>query len=253
MEVAMLKLTRTGIGLLTAQYRSVLRKCWAINVGLFALGATTLAVSTLAPTDAYSADAIYDNINVDSLTLKNGTKSRKLSLDSLGNFEIGVGQDAMMPGEQPATLSNNGITFSYKDTFPGSLEGGFEPAVGVAYTYSLGIGGLTLANTRVRSIVADSIISPGPSTGSTTALATTRTLAKSLNSALSGYVTNSTLSNNYVQNTYVKIKSTGTAASATGTDAIAIGSNANANYSYATALGQNTSSTRTTDNSIFTP
>ena len=33
----MLKLTKTGIGLLTRQYRSVLKKCWAINVGLFAI------------------------------------------------------------------------------------------------------------------------------------------------------------------------------------------------------------------------
>ena len=33
----MLKLTKTGIGLLTRQYRSVLKKCWAINVGIFGL------------------------------------------------------------------------------------------------------------------------------------------------------------------------------------------------------------------------
>ena len=33
----MLRLTRTAIGLLTAQYRSVLKKCWAINVGVFGL------------------------------------------------------------------------------------------------------------------------------------------------------------------------------------------------------------------------
>ena len=31
----MMRLTRTGIGLLTAQYRSVLRKCFLINAGLF--------------------------------------------------------------------------------------------------------------------------------------------------------------------------------------------------------------------------
>ena len=31
----MLKLTKTGIGLLTRQYRSVLKKCWAINVGIW--------------------------------------------------------------------------------------------------------------------------------------------------------------------------------------------------------------------------
>ena len=31
----MLKLTKTGIGLLTRQYRSVLKKCWLINVGIW--------------------------------------------------------------------------------------------------------------------------------------------------------------------------------------------------------------------------
>ena len=47
----MLRLTRTAIGLLTAQYRSVLRKCWAINVGIFALGAMA---TTILPSDAYA-------------------------------------------------------------------------------------------------------------------------------------------------------------------------------------------------------
>ncbi|MBO6288714.1 MAG: hypothetical protein J6N45_00115, partial [Alphaproteobacteria bacterium] len=45
----MLKLTKTGIGLLTRQYRSVLKKCWAINVGVFALGAMA---ATSVPTTA---------------------------------------------------------------------------------------------------------------------------------------------------------------------------------------------------------
>ena len=38
----MLKLTKTGIGLLTRQYRSVLKKCRLINVGLFALSTVIL-------------------------------------------------------------------------------------------------------------------------------------------------------------------------------------------------------------------
>ena len=38
----MLRLTRTAIGLLTAQYRSVLKKCWLLNIGLFALSAVFL-------------------------------------------------------------------------------------------------------------------------------------------------------------------------------------------------------------------
>ncbi|MBO6288713.1 MAG: hypothetical protein J6N45_00110 [Alphaproteobacteria bacterium] len=41
----MLRLTRTAIGLLTAQYRSVLRKCWAINVGVFGLMGKAAAIT----------------------------------------------------------------------------------------------------------------------------------------------------------------------------------------------------------------
>ena len=57
----MLKLTRTAIGLLTAQYRSVLRKCWAINVGIFgamkqaAAGAGSGAVSGAIATGIFAA------------------------------------------------------------------------------------------------------------------------------------------------------------------------------------------------------
>ena len=37
----MLKLTKTGIGLLTKQYRSVLRKCLLLNLGLFLFSTST--------------------------------------------------------------------------------------------------------------------------------------------------------------------------------------------------------------------
>ena len=52
----MLKLTKTGIGLLTKQYRSVLRKCILYNLGLFA---TTTLLTTMAPKISYS-DAMYN-------------------------------------------------------------------------------------------------------------------------------------------------------------------------------------------------
>ena len=48
-----MRYTRSGIGLLNAQYRSVLKKCFLINLGLFALGAgvsTADATVTLSPT-----------------------------------------------------------------------------------------------------------------------------------------------------------------------------------------------------------
>ena len=65
----MLKLTKTGIGLLTRQYRSVLKKCWLINVGVFALSAVFLPRDASAEnipnyykkSDTYSRNKI-DNI-----------------------------------------------------------------------------------------------------------------------------------------------------------------------------------------------
>ena len=65
----MLKLTKTGIGLLTRQYRSVLKKCWLLNIGLFALSAVLLPRDASAEnipnyykkSDTYSRNEI-DNI-----------------------------------------------------------------------------------------------------------------------------------------------------------------------------------------------
>ena len=56
-----MKYTRNALGLLNAQYRSVLKKCLLINLGLFALGAgvpTANATVTLSPTlDSLKAEA----------------------------------------------------------------------------------------------------------------------------------------------------------------------------------------------------
>ncbi|MBR1826036.1 MAG: hypothetical protein IJ770_05570, partial [Alphaproteobacteria bacterium] len=51
----MLKLTKTGIGLLTRQYRSVLRKCWEINVGLWNWAMNTATGAASAVGGAMSA------------------------------------------------------------------------------------------------------------------------------------------------------------------------------------------------------
>ena len=56
-----MKYTRNALGLLNAQYRSVLKKCLLINLGLFALGvgvSTANAAVTLSPTlDSLKAEA----------------------------------------------------------------------------------------------------------------------------------------------------------------------------------------------------
>ncbi len=54
-----MKYSKSAIGLLTAQYRSVLKKCWMINVGLFALGAALLTA-----TPAEAADPLANQIVV---------------------------------------------------------------------------------------------------------------------------------------------------------------------------------------------
>ena len=69
----MLRLTRTAIGLLTAQYRSVLRKCWAINVGVFALA--TIVATVPSQAEAMTADEML-------AILRNTTTSSEISWSS---------------------------------------------------------------------------------------------------------------------------------------------------------------------------
>ena len=61
-----MRLTRTAIGLLTAQYRSVLRKCFLINVGLYALlapaASLTTAVAVTAMPNVAAADYPVHNV-----------------------------------------------------------------------------------------------------------------------------------------------------------------------------------------------
>ena len=60
----MLRLTRTAIGLLTAQYRSVLRKCWAINVGVFGLMGKAVASVAKGAADTIGGTLNGYGINV---------------------------------------------------------------------------------------------------------------------------------------------------------------------------------------------
>ena len=67
----MMRLTRTAIGLLTAQYRSVLRKCFLINVGLYALlaPAASLTTATAVAVTAMPKTAVaWDEITGDHST-----------------------------------------------------------------------------------------------------------------------------------------------------------------------------------------
>ena len=51
-----MRYTRTALGLLIRQYRSVLHKCWLINIGLFALGAASVLTAGEAGATYYQND-----------------------------------------------------------------------------------------------------------------------------------------------------------------------------------------------------
>ena len=59
----MLKLTKTGIGLLTKQYRSVLKKCLLLNLGLFILNVSVVNARFSDSIIVYNADFVnlYDD------------------------------------------------------------------------------------------------------------------------------------------------------------------------------------------------
>ena len=59
----MLKLTKTGIGLLTKQYRSVLRKCLLLNLGLFtSVFMVNNSVGKVYDDESYSVSNLGDGI-----------------------------------------------------------------------------------------------------------------------------------------------------------------------------------------------
>ena len=53
----MLKLTKTGIGLLTRQYRAVLRKCFLINIGVWTLGTAAMGINIASTINACAASS----------------------------------------------------------------------------------------------------------------------------------------------------------------------------------------------------
>ena len=63
-----MKYTRTAIGLLTAQYRAVLKKCFLINAGLFALGAVAVATPANAETIDTRQEITSDTTYTENVT-----------------------------------------------------------------------------------------------------------------------------------------------------------------------------------------
>ncbi|MBR6355853.1 MAG: hypothetical protein IKR92_03255, partial [Alphaproteobacteria bacterium] len=112
-----MKYSKTAIGLLTAQYRSVLKKCLMINLGLFALGAVATATPAQAANEFTSDLFVLDsdiNMNVGNKGWINfqgsdagGIKIKTLSGgDVVSRFVLGVDGTVTMDD----TIKNNFLT-----------------------------------------------------------------------------------------------------------------------------------------------
>ena len=77
-----MKYSRTAIGLLTAQYRSVLKKCLLINLGLYALGA--VAATPANATNVSSWDELKDGLQAGSDMVMTGDITVSESLEVTG-------------------------------------------------------------------------------------------------------------------------------------------------------------------------
>ena len=102
-----MKYSRTAHGLLNAQYRSVLRKCFLINMGLFALG----AVATPANAEDYTSQQKVDGTTV-SYTSSDTFKNINTPNDMGGAIQI----------ENGATVTVTGSIFENNISGPETLD-----------------------------------------------------------------------------------------------------------------------------------
>ena len=155
----MLKLTKTGIGLLTRQYRSVLKKCPLLNLGLFAIFTSSSANALLR---LYTPQKVT-NLNIPSEQIY--YLSSFVSDDNYGAVFSWVEVRDMVGGKQDALSStqlaaaNSGITAAKVSTYDGysttiakkaNLSGAaFTGNVSIAdaKTFKVGTGATTLGGT----------------------------------------------------------------------------------------------------------
>ena len=126
----MLKLTKTGIGLLTRQYRSVLKKCWAINVGVFAI----FTSSANALIRLFTSEQIaYQQISASQIYYLSSSESDANSGAVYSWDEV----NSLLAGKQAALSStqlaaaNSGITAAKVSTYDGystTIEGKADKA-----------------------------------------------------------------------------------------------------------------------------
>ncbi len=126
----MMRLTRTGIGLLTAQYRSVLKKCFLINAGLFFALAPSVADAAELPRQVINSGQTVNSI---SGSFSNHTSS---NLDGYFIYNAGTinSADVVMQNNQSSS-TGGGQSLIYNGGTINSLTGS---AIGNTWTSTMG-------------------------------------------------------------------------------------------------------------------
>ena len=104
-----MKYTRTALGLLTRQYRSVLKKCWLINVGLFALG----AAGVMVPNEAEAATGC-SALNATSSSLQDVINCLKASQLAVGYDNTATGDYSTALGHKTSATGDNSLAIGYR-------------------------------------------------------------------------------------------------------------------------------------------
>ena len=137
----MLKLTKTGIGLLTKQYRSVLRKCLAVNVGLFFI---TITLTSSYPKRAFSVVELDDGAYATTRGIAIGYNTKVSGENSIA---IGHGYDTGVT----EVSSSYSVAVGSASTVIGDVSVALGHATKAAGIYSTVLGGFSraLANNSV--------------------------------------------------------------------------------------------------------
>jgi len=207
----MLKLTKTGLGLLTRQYRSVLKKCWMINLGVFALGAAIM------PSEAIAGLLCYDS-NDGTVKYSTGTVCPYGTLMSLGSIK------------STATIGD----FS-------TALGGYAQATG---TYSMALGSVAKASGTSSVALGDRANAYGEGSsafgyGTTAGLASDDTTTDSFPRYATAIGSYATATGQYALALGNQFSDETTKTTASGDNSIAIGTGAVASSKNAVVIGTN--------------
>ena len=131
----MLKLTKTGIGLLTKQYRSVLRKCLLLNFGVFALTAanTIIQQNAYALTEGTASGDRANAIGSDSVASGEGSIALAPATKAMGFGSTAVGLGARALVKDALGLGHDAFAYNV-----GSVALGSESVASEDYVISIG-------------------------------------------------------------------------------------------------------------------